>query len=143
MARIALDGATITQTTASGHIQYRVWEFQYRDSVYGDIYGWSYYSTSAYINGRANATVTNVKIQGKSPIVQGDRTSESDSYSIPRGEYYSGAHSNAAGSVTGGNSNNVFVNGKSVSLQGSSVRTHANTNSSINGGTSTTVNIGG
>ncbi|OXS74466.1 hypothetical protein B1B04_09215 [Lysinibacillus sp. KCTC 33748] len=82
-------------------------------------------------------------MEGKAPIVQGDKTTENDSYSLPSGGVYvSGSHTNAQGSVTVGNSNNVFINGKSVATDNSTVTTHAGTSSKINGGASSTVTIG-
>ena len=151
MAKIALNNATIANVTASNHIQYRRYEQVGTGGGGVDsegnsiptypIYGYVYYSASATVKGNAVATVTNVKIEGKSPIVQGDKTTESDSYSIS-GEYVSGAHTNAQGSVTSGNSSNVFINGKRVAISGSSVSTHSGNSSTINGGVSSTVNIG-
>ena len=159
MPKIALDGAAIADSVASGHIDYEVYKITGYTPTYpiydddgnyigtggGDpIWGWvGGYNTSATISGTCKSTVTNVKIEGKSPIVSGDRTSENDSYTLPEGRYVGGSHSNAQGSVTGGNSKNVFINGKSVSVNGSSVNTHAGTSTSINGGVSNSVNIGG
>lgn len=159
MARVALDGTTFQQSVASNHIQYRVWTYQYTTPTYCNgwdedgncnswgggvaVWDWEYYWTSARINGTAKASVSNVRVQGQRPIVNGDSTTETDSYTIPSGEYYSGAHSNVAGSVTSGNSRSVFINGKSVAVNGSNVRTHANTNTPLTtSGTSSTVHIG-
>lgn len=160
MARIALSGATIAQSTASGHITYRRWEFTGRyterwcafydgdghcvDWRGGDpIYEWRTYTTSANINGTVTAPARNVRVEGFSPVLEGDSTQESDTYTIPDGgEYVSGSHSSATGRVSRGNSRNVFINGVSVAVEGSSVTTHASTNTTINGGVSSTVHIG-
>ena len=159
MAKIALDGATMAQSTIPNHISYRKWEQTgtsppycsggYIDGVCqgwsgGDpIYDWVYYQTNAIVNGTVTASVTNVKVNGKSPIVVGDKTKESDTYSLPSGGVYvSGQHTNVAGSVTVGNNKNVFINGKLAVLNGAQVTTHAGTNTTINGGVSTTVDIG-
>jgi len=158
MAKIALSGATISQTSASNHINYTVNEIVgytpeycngWDDDGYCNSWGGGNpirqdvpYTTSATINGTIAATVTNVKIQGKSPIVVGDKTTETDTYSLPSGgKYVSGAHSSASGSVIVGNTKNVFVNGKLAVLSGGSVTTHAGTSSTVSGGLSTTVNI--
>ncbi|MEQ6356557.1 hypothetical protein ABNX05_18195 [Lysinibacillus sp. M3] len=158
MAKIALNDSTITDTTASDHITYKVYEYQGQTPDYcvswdnegyctrwdsDDIYEWVDHTTSATVKGKAVSTVTNVTIQGKAPIVQGDKTAENDSYNLPSGGVYvSGSHTSAQGSVTVGNSNNVFINGKSVATDSSTVTTHAGTSSKINGGTSSTVTIG-
>lgn len=159
MAKIALDGATITQTSSSGHITYRSYDYIRESAPYctrwdedGDctstttdpIYEWVNHTTSANINGTVTPTVTNVKINGKAPIVLGDKTKETDTYSLPSGGVYvSGQHTNAAGTVTVGNAKNVFINGKLVAIANAAVTTHAGTSSTIKDGLSTTVNIGG
>lgn len=156
MAEIALDGATIAESTASNHITYKVWELTGYTPTYpiydsegnqtgtgggNPIYDWVFYGNgSATISGTCKKSVTNVLIEGKSPIVKGDSTSENDATSAS--VYVSGKHTNATGSVTGANSNNVFANGKLISIKGSTTKTHANTNSTINGGVSTSVVIG-
>lgn len=160
MAKIALDGATIAQSTASDHINYTVNEITGYTPRYcnswdddGDCDGWGGgdpiredvpYKTSARINGTVASTNTTVKFNGKAPILAGDKTKESDAYTLPSGgKYVSGQHTNAAGSITVENTKNVFVGGKLVAIGGASVTTHAGTSSTINGGLSTTVNIGG
>lgn len=160
MAKIALNNANINQAVAPNHINYRKWEYSGSNNpTYpiawdtngnpiawggGDpIYRWNSYQTFANINGTVKATVTNVKIQGSAPIVVGDSTTESDSYTIPSGgEYVSGSHAGATGKVTVGNSRNVFANGKSIAIGGSALNTHAGVPSTIKDGLSTTVNIG-
>ncbi|QJI52481.1 hypothetical protein [Psychrobacillus phage Perkons] len=161
MSKITLDNATITESTIGDHINYTKREIVGYDPTYcnawdergncigtggGDpIYGNVPYKTSAKINGTITATVTNVKINGKSPIVVGDKTNESDSYTIPTGgTYTSGSHTGVTtGSVTVGNAKNVYVNGKSVAIGGSTVTTHAGTSATIRDGLSSSVNIGG
>lgn len=144
MAKIALNEANINRSTVSNHIYYRRWEQTGTDWEGYPTYGYRYYYTSAIINGTTESSVTNVMIEGKRPVVQGNNTVESDSYSLPSGgEYVSGSHSNTrSGSVTSGNSRNVYINGKSVAIIGSNVQTHANTNTTIRDNGSTTVNIG-
>lgn len=153
MAKIALNNATISNSTAPSHITYKRYV---RTGTGGGgvdsegnaiptypIYSWVNYTTSATVSGNAVATVSNVKIEGKAPVVLGDRTTEKDTYSLPGdGVYVSGAHTGAQGSVTSGNNSNVFINGKRVAISGSSVSTHSGNSSTINGGVSSTVNIG-
>lgn len=159
MAKIALKDSTIKETTASNHITYRKyeqtgtggggcnsWDENGVCTGYSSTYpimGWvGGYTTSAKVKGKAVSTVTNVSIEGKAPIVKGDKTLESDTYTIPNGEYVSGSHTNAQGSITGGNSNNVYANGKLIAIKGSTITTHASTSSEIDGELSSTVNIG-
>lgn len=153
MAKVALHDSTISETTAPDHISYEKYEQVDTGGGGSDsdgnpipsypIYDWVDYKTSATVKGKAVATVTNVNINGKAPVVMGDRTTEEDTYTLPSGGVYvSGAHSGDQGSVTVGNSSNVFINGKSVATNGSRVTTHAGGSSTINGGSSSTVNIG-
>jgi hypothetical protein len=145
MAGIALEGATTADVTANNHIQYRVWEYQgsVPDGNGGSTpsYGWGYYNTSATVKGICGSTATNVYVNGKKPVLNGDQTTENDTYSISSGEYYSGAHTNASGTVTNGNSRSVYINGKLVAVNGSSVTTHTNVSTTISQGSSN-VNIG-
>ena len=144
MSKIALNGATVNDSIIQNHIYYRVWQYQgYNDSFGNPVYAYNYYYTSATVKGTAKSTVTNVKINGQSPIVQGDRTTENDTYTLPSGEYVSGAHTNTQGTVSVGNSKNVYANGKLIAVGGSSVNTHGGTTTAIGtAGLSTNVNIG-
>lgn len=144
MAKVALNDSNISQSTISNHIYYRRWEQTGTDWEGYPTYGYRYYYTSAIINGATESSVSNVMIEGKRPVVQGDNTIENDSYSLPSGgEYVSGSHNNVRnGRVNSGNNKNVFINGKSVAIIGSNVQTHANTNTTIRDNGSTTVNIG-
>lgn len=159
MANAALDGSNINQSTASGHITYEIRERTGTSPTYcnswddegncvgwggGDaIYEWVRYTTSSRVDGIAVGSVSNVKIEGKAPIVAGDKTKEDDSYTLPSGgRYVSGNHTGAQGSVTSGNNSNVFINGKSAAIIGSPIRTHASTSTTIKDNGSSTVNIG-
>lgn len=153
MASVALDDATVANSTSTGHITYRKWEYQYTTPIQydgegnpvgggEDIYDWNYYTTDATVTGKCNASSNSVYIDGKNAVLNGDTTTETDQYTVPSGEYYSGAHSSISGSVTSGNSKNVFIGGRSVSINGSTVSTHAPTATTINQGNST-VFIGG
>jgi len=159
MAQIALKDATIADSTAPNHITYSTQEYQGESApycvawdMYGQciqyrtdpVYGSVNKTTSATVKGKtATPTVTNVTIQGKAPIVQGDKTTENDTYTLPSGGVYvSGSHSNGQGTVSNGNNKNVYVNGKLLAVVGSNVTTHAGTTTTINGGGSSTVSIG-
>lgn len=155
MANIALDGTNITESTASGHIS-----TEYYDVVGytgggvdangvpyppSPVYGWVAGSPiSATITGTATATNRKVLIEGVIPLTVGDKTVESDSYTTGANERYAGGqHTSANGSVTTGNSRNVYINGKLIATVGSSVTTHASTVSSLGDSKqSSTVTIG-
>ena len=161
MAKIALEGTEFNQSVASGHINTErfiqtgtgggncnAWNAQGQCVGYSSTYpimNWvGGYTTNANINGRAKATTSQVFIEGKNAILKGDRTEENDTYTVGANERYaSGQHSNTQGSVTGSNSNNVYINGKLVAIGGSTVTTHANTTTALKEtGVSSTVHIG-
>ncbi|MEC1179196.1 hypothetical protein P9B03_11935 [Metasolibacillus meyeri] len=174
MAKVALADVKIVQATATDHITYTKNEQTgttpptcpveymnpngtcgyYTDSGYWidmwiigtPIYQDVDYKTDAKIDGTVTATVTNVKINGQTPIVKGDKTKETDSYTIPGGgTYKNGKHENiTTGSVTGGNSKNVYVNGKLLAVADNEVTTHVSSVKTKIGtqGLSTNVNVG-
>ncbi|MCY9707638.1 hypothetical protein M5X00_29625 [Paenibacillus alvei] len=151
MAGVALNNASIARSTASSHITYdwKRWDSCHHTDSDGDcVGGYDYYygySTSADIDGTCNATSNGVFVNGSNPVLQGDSTREQDAYSIPHSDYFNvrGNHSSANGRVSSGNGKNVFIGGKSVSISGSTVTTHAQTRTTINGGSSSNVFIGG
>lgn len=152
MAKIGLEDSKISETSVPNHITYKRYEQTGSTPNYDEFgnyigstpsYGYVNYQTNATVKGTAKSTVTNVKIQNKSPIVVGDRTTETDTYTLPSGGIYvSGAHTNGQGTVTVGNAKNVKANGKLIAISGSSVTTHAGTTAQINADLSSTVNIG-
>lgn len=148
MAKVSLNNDEIASSTATDHIKYKKWEYQYTTPTYcnaydnngnciswggGDeVYDWNYYYADATITGKINSTTSNVYVNGKHPIVKGDTTTEKDTYTLPSGgQYVSGSHDSADGSVVSGNSNAVYVNGKSMCMIGSNVKTHAGTDTKI------------
>ncbi|WP_107838616.1 hypothetical protein [Metasolibacillus meyeri] len=175
MAKVALADVKIVQATATDHIIYTKTEqdgyhprtcpvgymdYQTGRCGYTNAFGvwidmWipgepKYqdvdYKIDAKIDGSVTATVTNVKINGQTPIVKGDKTKETDSYTIPGGgTYKNGKHENiTTGSVTGGNSKNVYVNGKLLAVADNEVTTHVSSVKTKIGtqGLSTNVNVG-
>ena len=162
MALIALNDAKINQSTSSGHIKTERYIQTGTGGGYCNardedgnctsyaptypIFNWvGGYSTSAKIDGTCTASSTQVFIQGKNPVLKGDKTKESDTYQLGSSERYaSGQHTNVTtGSVTGGNSNNVYVGGKLIAIAGSTITTHAGTSTTIGStGLSSTVYIG-
>lgn len=161
MPKIALDGAEFNESTASGHINTEryiqtgtgggfcnAWNAQGQCIGYAPTYPimeWvGGYSVSAKINGKAKASQNQVFINNKNVILKDDRTDESDTYTVGANERYaSGQHTSAQGSVTGGNSNNVYIGGKLACVESATVKTHANTNTALKNGYSTNVHIGG
>lgn len=172
MAKIAVNASTLAESTIADHINYTKSEqtgtsqptcpygYMNPNGTCGYYSGSGYwvdmwiagspimqdvpYKTSAKINGTCTSTNTTVKINGKAPIVVGDKTKETDTYTIPSGGTNpSGYHTDiTTGSVTVGNTKNVFVGGKSIAINGSKVKTHAGNDATITGALSTTVNIG-
>ena len=161
MGKISLNGASINTATASGHIQTEryiqtgtgggecnAWDEDGACIGYAPtypIYEWvGGYTADAQIDGTVQATTNQVFIQGKNAILNGDSSTENDSYNlIPDERYVSGQHTGATGSVTTGNSRNVFIGGKQVSIDPTTVRTHSGVNTTIRDGFSSTVFIGG
>lgn len=147
MAKVALDGAEFNESNASGHINTE--RYQRTGSTghpdYFPTYGWvGGYTTSARVSGKAKAKQNQVFINNKNAVLNGDRTEENDTYTLGNNERYSsGQHTNAQGSVTSGNSNNVYIGGVLVSVENSTVSTHANTSTTLKNGYSTNVFIGG
>lgn len=150
---VALDGAVINESTASGHISYKYKE-SYTDSCkYTDSEGRCVSGTStrersatasAKITGTVKATlVSNVFVNGKKVIVVGDRSTEKDQAIGMRSGAYDirNRHTNANGSVVVGNSKNVFANGKSIAIKSSQIKTHANTTTTFKSGFSQNVII--
>lgn len=143
MAKVALDGCNFVESTAPSHIQTERWQKvgNHPPTINDDgsitpgdpIYDWvGGYSVAAKINGTVKATTTNVFANGKKVAKQTDPTTEKDTYSLGSNERYkSGAHTNAQGTVSQGNSRNVYVNGQPVAIQGSQVKTHANTTTTV------------
>jgi hypothetical protein len=140
MAKVAKDNATIASTVKSSHITYK---YNTTNSTGGTTVHNS--STSATITGTCNASTAGVFVNGINPVLMGDQTTEDDTAgSMNSGAYdIQNEHTGALGSVTNGNASNVFVGGKSVSIEGSTVTTHASTSSQIDGGGSSNVFIGG
>lgn len=149
--KIILDGCKITQSTNNGHISTEKYVktssggTDGNGNPYPPSYDWvGGYSTSAKIDGTCKASTSNVFVNSKKVILKGDNTLESDSYTLASNERYAGGkHTNAQGSVTGGNSNNVYVNGKLLAVTGATVTTHASNNTTVgNDIISTNVNVG-
>ena len=141
MANIGLNGATLNQVVAVDHINIQKYEqvgtgggeCLARDEFGNCLYyaptypleEWVDAKTDAKVDGTVKATVNKVFIQGKNAILNGDKTEEKDTYVLESNErYVSGQHTNAQGTVTTGNSRNVFIGGKQVSTQPITVNTH-------------------
>lgn len=158
MAKIARNGDSIQSVVASGYIGWRKWNPYKNPYSYccewdedgnciryctGYNGGYDYGTTDAIINGTIVASNNkNVFVNGMPVAVQGDRTNETATYSLPSGaEKISGADS-GQGTITIGNNKNVFVGGKSVAVVGSNVTTYTENNTIIKDG-SPNVFIGG
>lgn len=150
---VALDGAVINESTASGHISYKYKKSEYDscksldtegNCVGGNVEVEKNATASARITGTVKATlVSNVFVNGKKVIVVGDRSTEKDQAIGMKSGAYSirNRHTNANGSVVVGNSKNVFANGKSIAIKSSQIKTHANTTTTFKSGFSQNVII--
>ena len=149
MAKVAMEGSTIQEIVVSSHISTQKYEYVGSDFYYNPIYDWvSGYTTSAYVNGSVKANgVTNVYINGKLAVANGDSTIETDRYSLGSSERLNGSggvHTNVTnGRVTSGNNKSVYANGKSISVEGSTVTNHVNRSTTISSNVSSNVYIGG
>jgi len=94
------------------------------------VYGYVRYDHNTRISGYVNANTSSVYSHGKKVIAKGALTTESDS---PIGD---NGHSGASGSVTSGNNQSVYVEGKLIAGEGSPISTHSGASSEINGGVS-------
>lgn len=148
MPAVARNGSTIVPTTVSGHVPIRRWVASYCNSWDddGNCIGWGggyydYSTASATINGTINNPTGNVYVNGQPIATQGNPTRETETHSIPSGWEAYNQHYSGTGQVTSGNNKSVFVNGVSVVVVGSIVRTHTN-NTTVRDG-SPNVFIGG
>ncbi|CAH0122559.1 hypothetical protein PAE9249_05131 [Paenibacillus sp. CECT 9249] len=157
MAGVAYDGSTIAQSTKNGYVTYDIysWEPRYcanRDED-GDCTEWRggywYYSgsssTGAHIRQTTIQSSSNVFVNGKSITTVGDSIYMSWEASPPvpsnsSSREYRNVKPGHSGSTTGtvsvGNSSNVFANGKSVAQIGSTVTTGIGTSPTLTTGSS-------
>lgn len=150
MAKVAVNGSDIVQSTAYSHLNTERYEITGYDYWGYPYYGWvSGYTANATINGTIQSgDVSSVFVNGKGIIVNGDNTIESDTYNLGSNERLNGGGNvhinNTNGRVSSGNNNSVFAGGKSVAIRGSNVTTHANNTTTIgNTNLATNVYIGG
>lgn len=159
MARVATNTSKTNDSVAVGHVKYQVWNPNinwvpsycngWDENGNCNSWGGGYYA-GGYQNRTANSTVkgvirsvyNGVFVNNKNVTTRGDDVIETDETNLPSNAVNIQQDDGGTGRVTAGNNNNVYVNGKSVAVVGSSVRTHANTNTTIRTG-SNNVYIGG
>lgn len=125
MAGIAYKGARTNPSVASGHVLAK--------EPHGDH---SHDRTiDATIYGTLNGGSSNVYVNGKQAVCNGDSVMETESYSLPSGWWLDSYDNGGTGHITGGSST-VYVNGRQVATAGSSVTTHAPTTTTIAEGSS-------
>lgn len=169
MAGVALNGAEIEQSIKSNHVSYDRYVYMkiqdgycreydpedptrcidYVEPVYSWVYMGKYY-TNAKINGTISAS-SSVYVNGTPVVTVGSITNESwvADPPVPAGgidenitNIQPGTFGSGQGSVTGGNSSNVYVNGKLLAMEGSEVTTHLGNTTTIKSGSSN-VFVGG
>lgn len=155
MPEVATTGSPIKQSTKSNHVSYTEryqsgshcvdWDDEGRCNSREPDYSTANYNSNAKITGTINGS-HNVFVNGKSVVTVGDPTQEqwvADPSPYPNNEgsiisTSPGTSGSGQGSVTVG-SPNVFVNGKALAYNGSSVSTHLGTTSSISSGSSNVI----
>lgn len=160
MAYVATHGSTIADSYRNGYVLYDIYDWERvgrtctrRDPEtneclnWRDDYDWVFNrtdSTSAKISGTVISS-SNVCINDVPIAYQGCGTTESWVADPPVPSNTStrqyrnvrpASSGSGSGTVTSGNSSNVYVNGQSVAVVGSSVSTMLNTSSSITSGDS-------
>ncbi|MEK4006327.1 hypothetical protein [Paenibacillus sp. FSL H3-0333] len=159
IAKVAIDGSKITESTKEGHVTYSIenWEVAYytgggNDSEGNAIpviphYDWvsgGSGNTGAKIVGTVSCT-NKMKVNGKSVAKIGDVTNETweaypaipTSTSTKRYTATSPISGSGKGSITGGNSKNVKLNDKLVATVGSEVTTCLGNKTTIEDGAET------
>lgn len=158
MAGVAYNGSTIAESIKSSYVSYteQVWnpfKYYHPQTCYdeeGNPYDCSYYeggydnynwNTDARINGSIISS-SNVYVNGKPVVTQSSQTDEdwvADPMPYPHNggsiiNISPGTSGSGTGTVSIGNSSNVYVNGKSVAQIGSEVTTHLGTTTTITSG---------
>lgn len=162
MPGVALNGSRLAESVYSNYVTYDVYDYvrttcAARDPETGACirwnYGWRYQfsgSTNAVVNGEVTSSA-NVYVNGVPIAYVGCSTSESWVASPPvpsdtsTRQYRNispGTSGSGSGQITGGNSSNVYINGRPIAVVGSEVTTHIGNKTTINNGSSN-VFIGG
>lgn len=142
MAAIALNGGATAPVVKDGHVTYTIQTRDYDDD-YWESTGSG--STGALITGRGIAANSRFYVNGVSAAVIGDRVNEVWQASPPvpsdtdRTRYINispGKSGSGQGTITGGNAKRVYLNGKLIAVQGSSVTTCLGNGTTISEGNS-------
>ncbi|MDG0874541.1 hypothetical protein L5D93_19750 [Paenibacillus thiaminolyticus] len=143
MAAIALNGGATAPVVKDGHVTYTI---QTRDPDWDDDWETTgYSSTGALITGRGIAASSRFYVNGVSAAVVGDRVNEVWQASPPvppdtdRTRYINispGKSGSGQGTIAGGNAKRVYLNGKLIAVQGSSVTTCLGNGTTISEGNS-------
>ncbi|WP_068620012.1 PAAR domain-containing protein [Paenibacillus tuaregi] len=138
MAKIALNGAKTVDSIKSGYVTYERWRYFGGDT---DSEGnpippaWVWDGTertNALIKGQGVQASSKLYVNGVSAAVVGDLIPEqwvasppvpSNSYDVQYRDISPGTSGSGNGEITTGNSSKVYLNGKLIAVQGSSVKT--------------------
>ncbi|MNB98290.1 PAAR motif protein [compost metagenome] len=137
MPKAAYNGVSLTESTKIGYVSYVERYRSGTDSDGNPQYRNASYQTDAKITGNVNAS-SNVYINGSPAVTVGDSTTEQWTadpapYAHNGGTITSispGTSGSGSGTVTIGSSN-VFVNGKPLAYEGSTVTTHLGNTTTI------------
>ncbi|MFL1671458.1 hypothetical protein [Paenibacillus dendritiformis] len=152
MAAIALNGGATAPVVKDGHVTYTIqtYEEPWFDKDTGRWEGgiWTTSgsgSTGALITGRGIAASSRFYVNGVSAAVVGDRVNEvwqasppvpSDTARTRHINISPGKSGSGQGTITGGNAKRVYLNGKLIAVQGSSVTTCLGNGTTISEGNS-------
>lgn len=152
MPGVALNNAPIQQVSKSNHVsyveKYKIGETCTSRDQYGnctrweDVYDTATHHSNAKITGNVSSPSNKFFVNGVPVACVGDPTTEqwvADPSPSPRlgGTIISispGTSGSGRGQITGGNSKRVFLNGKLIAVQGSTVNTHLGVPSTITQG---------
>lgn len=154
MAYIALNNAAVQDSTKSNHVSY-VERYKSGERCtnrdqdghctnWEDVYSNATHNSNAKITGKVSSPSNKMFVNGVPVACMGDPTQEQwvadpTPYAHNGGSIISispGTSGSGQGSITTGNSKKVYLNGKLVAVQGSTVTTHLGTSTTISEGNS-------
>lgn len=152
MPGVALNNASIQETSKSNHVSYveryksgeicTSWDDDGYCTNWEDVYSTTTHYTNAKITGKVSSPNNKFFVNGVPMACVGDATHEqwiADPSPSPKNggtiiSIYPGTSDSGQGSIASGNSKNVYLNGKLIAVQGSTVNTLLGTSSTITEG---------
>ncbi|MEK4207162.1 hypothetical protein [Paenibacillus sp. FSL R10-2788] len=141
MPKAANRNSTINDSTKSSHVTYTERYQSGSNSNGNPTYSNTTWNSDAKVTSELNSSSSNVIINGSPAITIGDTTQEQWTADPEPYPHYEGwitsispaSSGSGSGSVTLGSSN-VFINGKPLAFEGSTVTTHLGNTTTIDGG---------